>query len=91
MAEDCVRTTGEDRCDPAALERQAAVANGVDAAEDAVQPAGDHAVVDRVPPVAESLQLPVRNDRMLQLGELCDPQVTWTTLIPHRRLSVVHV
>jgi len=65
MAEDRVRTAGQDGGQPAATEGDRGVAHGVDAAVDPVQAAAVGAVLDRVPAISEGVQLRPRHDPMV--------------------------
>jgi hypothetical protein len=71
MAEHGLGSAGEHRGHPAGAERDARVADGVDAAPEAVQPALVRARVDRVVRVAEGQQLPRGDDAVLGRGQLC--------------------
>jgi hypothetical protein len=83
VAGESVRRTGEDGGEAAPLPRELRVADGIDAAVDAVETAGTCRPRDCRPPVTKSLQLSNRDHTVLPLGEVSQRPVR-SLLVSHR-------
>ena len=84
-------SAGEHRGSPSRPLRKAPVTHRIHAAMDPVKVSLPGESVDRIPGVAEPLQLPHRDDSVLAGRGRGHLLMTWTILFSHRKNSLVHV
>ena len=84
VAEDGAGAAGEHRRHEASVEAQPAVADGVDAAVDAMQPSRTRSLRDSSAPQPNAFELAQSDDSVLPRSDLIDPQIERVEFVLHR-------